>query len=272
MTLRVGQIAYANCAPFFHHLRACGFREEIVSGVPADLNRLLASGGIDLSPSSSFEYARSWRDYLLLPDLSISSYGPVRSVCLFAAQPPEELRGEIVVTAESATSVNLLQVLLKEYLGNPEVTLVPESGPVEAVIARGSAALLIGDRALRAAQKPPAGCGVYDLGELWWQATGLPFVFALWIVRRAAAEREPAALRQVQQQLGCALDRALADLPALAAEAPESGWMGEAALITYWRCMSYSLDAEQRAGLELFFRLCQRHGLLAEAPELHFLT
>jgi chorismate dehydratase len=271
VTLRVGQIAYANCAPFFQHLRACGFREEIVSGVPAELNRLLAAGGIDLSPSSSFEYARSWRDYLLLPDLSISSRGPVRSVCLFAAQSPKELRGEIVVTAESATSVNLLQVLLKEYLGNPPVTLVPESGPVEAVIARGGAALLIGDRALRAAQKPPAGCGVYDLGELWWQATGLPFVFALWIVRRAAAAREPAALRQVQQQLGCSLARALADLPGLATHAPEGEWMGEEALVAYWRSMTYRLDAEHLAGLELFFAHCVRHGLLAETPELHFL-
>ncbi|HBT83204.1 MAG: hypothetical protein A2091_02930 [Desulfuromonadales bacterium GWD2_61_12] len=272
MTLRVGQIAYANCAPFFQHLRACGFREKIVSGVPAELNRLLACGDIDLSPSSSFEYARSWRDYLLLPGLSISSRGPVRSVLLFAAQPPRQLRGEIVVTAESATSVNLLQVLLQEYLGAPAVTLVAESGPVEAVIARGGAALLIGDRALRAAQQPPAGCGVYDLGELWWQATGLPFVFALWIVRRSSAAREPDALRQVQRQLGCSLDRALANLPALAAEAPERAWMGEAALLAYWRCMAYSLDAEQRAGLELFFRLCLRHGLLAAEPELHFLA
>lgn len=271
MTLRVGHIAYANCAPFFQHLRDCGCTAEIVPGVPAQLNHRLATGEIDLAPSSSFEYARGWRDYCLLPGLCIGSRGPVQSVLLFAAAPLEQLQGEIVVTAESATSVNLLQVLLKEYLGDPRVTLVGESGPVEAVITGGGAALLIGDRALRAAKAPPVGCRIYDLGELWWQSTGLPFVFALWIVRRAVAHRQSAALRTVQQQLGASLDRALSDLPALAAAAREREWMGEGALVAYWRSMTYRLDDEHRAGLEHFFALCLRHGLLTEEPELYFL-
>ena len=136
MTLRVGHIAYANCVPFFHHLRDCGFSGEIVPGVPAALNAQLASGAIDLAPSSSFEYARNWQHYRLLPDLSISACGPVRSVLLFAPRPPAQLAGaEIVLSAESATSVNLLQVLLREFHGNPPLTLTTESEPAEAVIA-----------------------------------------------------------------------------------------------------------------------------------------
>lgn len=84
MSLTVGHITYANCVPFFRHLQDSGFCGRIVQGVPAQLNALLAAGQIDLSPSSSFEYARNWRDYLLLPDLSISASGPVKSVLLFS--------------------------------------------------------------------------------------------------------------------------------------------------------------------------------------------
>ena len=77
MTLTVGHIAYANCVPFFHYLRASGFDGRIVAGVPSELNRMLAAGAIDLAPSSSFEYGRNWRNYLLLPGHSISSCGLV---------------------------------------------------------------------------------------------------------------------------------------------------------------------------------------------------
>lgn len=94
MNLSVGHITYANCAPFFHYLDSSGFSGRIVPGVPSHLNRLLAEGEIDISPSSSFEYARGWRQYLLLPGQSISSRGPVQSVLLFSSRPLEELAGE----------------------------------------------------------------------------------------------------------------------------------------------------------------------------------
>ncbi len=270
MNLVVGHIAYTNCAPFFHHLRAAGFGGEIVSGVPAHLNRLLAAGSIDVSPCSSFEYGRNWRDYLLLPGFSISTRGPVRSVLLFSPRPLAELEGmQIALTGESASSVNLLKILLQEFIGLRKVTYAIPETPVEKGIAAGGSALLIGDRALKMAQSYPAA-GIYDLGELWYRYTGLPFVFALWILRRTAAQEKAAQVGQLLVQLDNARRQAFADLPGLAAVVPERGWMSEAGLVDYWRTMSYGLEAEQIRGLELFFSLCQRLGLLPELPELHF--
>ncbi|RMF42965.1 MAG: futalosine synthase, partial [Deltaproteobacteria bacterium] len=78
MNLRVGHISYLNCVPFFADLRRQGFDGEIVCGVPAQLNAMLAAGEIDLCPSSSFEYGRAAQDYLLLAGQSISSIGPVQ--------------------------------------------------------------------------------------------------------------------------------------------------------------------------------------------------
>lgn len=269
MTLTIGHITYANCAPFFHYLPAAGFSGKIVPGVPSRLNQMLAGGELDASPSSSFEYARNWQEYLLLPGHSISAFGPVKSVLLFSPRPLEELRGaEIALTGESATSVNLMRILLKEFLGHGEVNCRVPERPVEELLAEGSPALLIGDRALRAALG--ASGNVYDLGELWYRFTGLPFVFALWIIRREVAQVKRQEVVALLRQLSTARARAFASLDAVAAATPERRWMGEAGLIDYWRCMSYELDERHLAGLRHFFTLAVKYGLLSAQPEIRF--
>ena len=101
--LTLGHIPYLNCVPFFHFLKQEGFQGELVSGVPAELNRMLQTGQLDVSPSSSFEYARNYQDYLLLPGHSISSFGKVQSVLLFSPVELAELDGQqIAITGESA--------------------------------------------------------------------------------------------------------------------------------------------------------------------------
>jgi chorismate dehydratase len=271
MALRIGHIAYANCVPFFHYLRQCGFSGEIRSGVPSELNALLAAGEIDLSPSSSFEYGRNAGNYLLLPGHSISSCGPVQSVLLFSPLPLESLGSTpIDLTIESATSINLLKLLLGEFLGQDPCCCRPAAQPAEEIAAQGGSVLIIGDRALRTSRQLRGKTNIYDLGELWWRFTGLPFVFALWIVRAAIVEQEAPALRLLQQQLAQSRQQAFADLPLLAAQTPERQWMGEAALVDYWRAMSYDLTPRHQAGLNLYFALCVRHGLLKEEPLLRF--
>lgn len=272
MTLTVGRISYVNTIPFFHHLAQTGFAGRVIDGVPADLNARLAAGELDLSPSSSFEYALHWRDYLLLPGHSISSWGPARSVLLFSRLPLGEIAaGEVALTGESATSVNLCKVLFKEFCGASEVNCRVSSTPVEELIARGGSALLIGDRALRTACTRPEGIKVFDLGELWYRFTGLPFVFALWIVRRRVFIACPQAILEFRSQLDRALSLAFADLAGMAAAVAAESPLSADELVTYWRdSMSYALTAKHLAGLRLFFSLCCKHGLLAEEPELRF--
>ncbi len=270
MTLRVGHIAYANCIPFFHYLAECGFAGETVPGVPSRLNTMLAEGRIDLSPSSSIEYGRNGTDYLLLPDFSISAHGAVQSVLLFSDRPLEHLaKIPITVTGESATSICLLRILLKEFLGFTAPGEIRPGGSVEEHIAAGGTGLLIGDRALQASLAGLAPW-VFDLGELWWRFTGLPFVFALWIVHRRSAEPKSAELVLFQKQLRCSLHGALSDPEGTAARVPGYGWFGTERLAAYWRSMDYDFSEAHRRGLELFFRLAVKHRLLSQVPELRF--
>lgn len=271
MTLKLGRIDYLNCVPFFHYLSQCGFSGNTIAGVPAELNEMLAQGSIDVSPSSSFEYGRSFRDYVLLPHHSISALHSVKSVLLFSPVAIEHLEGQcIYLTGESATSVNLLRVLLRAYYGWSDVKCrVPEQ-PIEELLHAQHPVLLIGDRALKAASKYAGQGYQYDLAQLWSQFTSLPFVFALWIVRRQSLSTLSGELLQLEKQLEASRKMAFADLAGLAKTVQGKEWITAEQLVDYWQAMSYDLDEQHVQGLTLFFQLCVEYEYLAEMPEISF--
>jgi chorismate dehydratase len=270
--LRIGQIEYANCTPLFHVLReqfpCSGY--DFVSGVPAELNRMLLAGEIDVCPSSSIEYAYHPDRYTILPQLSISSVGAVASVLLFSKVPIEKLDcRKIRLSSESATSVNLLKILLGQRFGcscNYE-TARPDAAVIDGDV---SALLLIGDAALRTSFKNP-DLYVYDLGGLWYSWTGVPFVFALWLCRNEVAEA--AELQGLARHLIHAKELVPGRLEQIAACAKEIGWMGQEQLLAYWRDnISYQLDERAQAGLMLYYTKCFECGLIAAVPSLKFST
>lgn len=270
--LRIGQIEYANCTPLFHVLReqfSCsGY--EFVAGVPAELNRRLLAGEIDVCPSSSIEYAYHPDRYRILPHLSISSIGAVASVLLFSKLPVEQLDGrKICLSSESATSVNLLKILLAQRFGCSCTYEVARPGTT---IAGGdsSALLLIGDSALRMSIQTQ-DLFVYDLGEMWYAWTGHPFVFALWLCRNEVAE--DGELKDLARRLVQAKERVPGCLDQIAAGSKEAAWMGRDHLLAYWRDnISYHLDEHAQAGLKLYYSKCFECGLIDADPALHFVS
>lgn len=268
--LRIGEIEYANCTPLFHVLReqypCSGY--EFVSGVPAELNRMLLAGEIDVCPSSSIEYANHPERYRILPNLSISSVGAVASVLLFSKLPVEELNGrKIRLSSESATSVNLLKILLVERFGcscryevvRPGTTVAEDDS---------SALLLIGDSALRASFDA-SGLFVYDLGEMWYSWTGYPFVFALWLCRKEVCEMEE--FKNLVRQLLRAKELVPEALERIVMHTKEAAWMGHDRVLSYWRDnISYQLDERAQAGLLLYYIKCFENGLIHAVPELLF--
>ncbi len=274
MSLNVGRITYLNCAPFFHYLEEMGFAGEVTAGVPSDLNRQLFEGTIDVCPSSSFEYALHSQDYCFLPDLSISSVGPVQSVLWFVSRDASALEGgEIFLTGESATSINLLKVIMQEFCRVDNVSYRVPDVPIEAVLEQGESALLIGDRALRAARSfRRDDMQVVDLGQIWYQYTGLPFVFALWIARCDAAKAMPEEMQRLAAQLQMARMMAFDRLDELAEELAPSSGMSVVELKTYWQTVSYELTDGHLEGLKLYFTLCHKYGLLDTVPEFHLFS
>ena len=85
MRPRVGHIQFINCFPLFYGLIEKKFLLEIdlIKGNPSDLNRMLQENLLDLAPIPSIAYARNYRDYVLMPDISVSCDGEVKSIFFF---------------------------------------------------------------------------------------------------------------------------------------------------------------------------------------------
>lgn len=110
--------------------------------------------------------------------------------------------------------------------------------------------LAIGDEALR------LGAGDLhpyrlDLGEAWHSWTGLPFVFALWVIRRESAERLSGSLRTTMEVLAAAKHWGRTHLDHVCAVAEQRGIVGSEELQVYYRCLGYDLRHRERDGLNL---------------------
>ena len=170
--MRVGRIEFVNCFPLYHHfageLAARGVGAEIVEGYPAALNEMLVDGAIDVTLSSSIAFARNADEQVLLPQVSISSFGAVDSIQLFARTPLAQIR-RVALTEKSATSICLLKVLCREWGIEPE--FAPRRGPLSEVLEDFDALLLIGDEALHLL-RVEAYPHHFDLGAEWKSVTG----------------------------------------------------------------------------------------------------
>lgn len=270
--LRIGEINYLNCTPLFSTLRR-DFPEsdyQFVTGHPAELNAKLRSGEIDLCPSSSIEYARNPDFYRILPDLSISSKGPVRSVLLFSKLPIDSLDGAAIgLTSESETSVILLKILLSLKYSFTNSYSKVEFSDLE-LVPHHDALLLIGDRALIGASKK-SGWHIYDLGELWYTFTGRPFVFALWLLREDVLSRSADEVQLLHERLVASKLKALESFAAIAATLKQTIWTNSQFLISYWKVISYDLTQDHIEGLQLFYRAAAECGFIESEPQLRLL-
>jgi chorismate dehydratase len=178
--LVIGGVPFGVGAPLLAGLdRAPGVR--LVLEPPRRLVALLRAGALDAALVSSIEAFRR-PGYLVAPGLAIACHGPVRSVRAFLRTPPADVR-TAAVDSGSETSVALLRILLVRRHGarlERVVDLEPSLAPAGA---GADVALLIGDAGLHA---DPGGLAVLDLGEEWSAWKGLPFVFALWLLRDEA--------------------------------------------------------------------------------------
>ncbi len=267
--LKLGKIGFLNVLPVYHPLESgiVPHPFAIIPGVPSALNAMTAAGDLDISPVSSIEYGRHADRYYLVPDLSISSFGEVKSVLLLSRAPVERLSGrKILMSSQSHTSVGLLKILCRLRFG---IEPVFEAGSFSHHAAGEipDACLLIGDEALRIGRS-----GLYphilDLGAEWFDWTGLPFVYAVWVIRRKAVEEWGGSIAQAVDSLLRAKKWGQAHLESICAEAARAGLLGAPELDQYYRCLRYDLKEREQRGLELFFARLFEIGELLEAPGL----
>jgi chorismate dehydratase len=262
--MKIGRIPYINCYPVYGAIDRGVVRldAELVDGVPTDLNRRMGAGELDISVVSAVEYARQAERYLLLPDLAISCDGPVRSVMLFSKRPAGELGGRsLIVSRSSMTSVALLELLF-ENVWHARPRFVPGDAEVKDVVVDNAsdaeARLVIGDAALvlgsNHRERYPF---VYDLGQMWKEWTGQPFVFAVWVAQRSTNVKDALL---AHAGLIVSRDWGLRHLPELAEQAHQATGVERSVCREYLSGLDYGLSYPHLAGLTEFYRRLVERG------------
>jgi chorismate dehydratase len=234
--ITLGRVQYKNTLPLFYKFNLPFV--QIVEGTPSRLAQLLDAGLIKGGILSSFYYIQNQHLYYLVPDISISSFGKSGSVLLFSKKPLKEIE-RVKPSGESLTSNFLTYSLFRKFLGK-RITLVRDSA---------DAFLLIGDKALQPSlrEKYPY---VYDIGELWYKHTGLPAVFALFIVPKVWANSHPQQFAELSLSLINSRERFFKDLTHLPLEED---------IKDYLKGLDYRFREEHLKSLELMEKLFREY-------------
>jgi chorismate dehydratase len=253
--IRIGKINFTNVWPIFHNFDVVGLGEQIemISQVPTELNEGMALGNIDMGPISSFAYAENYEQYFLFPDLSVSSYGRVNSILLFHRKPLKEIKfGNIALPTTSATSVNLLKIIMTKFLSEkPTYFFAPPS--LDDMMVEADAALLIGDDAIKA-NWHNQDYEVTDLGELWRSFTGHWMSFAVWAIRKNTAKQYPELVEKVFLAFQQSKQISLRDPSSMITEAQTKLGGDKNYWYDYFSQLCYDFGALQREGLELYYK------------------
>lgn len=241
---RLGAVPYLNARPLTLDLAGDpALSETLTFAAPSALAGHMRAGRLDaaLLPSafllSSSGDAGTGPEMWAVDGVGIGSDGPVRSVLLFCRRKPAKVRS-FAKDPDSLTSNALARILLEEASG---------ASPVSAPPAKADAVLAIGDRALQGLPGPWEE--ILDLGEAWKRLTGLPFVYALWILGAPEAD----LARRLRQAAARGQDRER--LEAIAGkEGPRLGLSPAEALSYLQDNIRYALGERERAGLRDFLR------------------
>lgn len=287
-TPRISASSYSNTAPLiwsFLYGSQHGGVELILDNAPARSAELLAQDRVDaaLVPVIAYQQLDGIR---VVPDVCVGAMQRARSVCVVTRGKDLPDVRSVALDTSSRTSVVLTKIVFREFLGfEPEWRNAEPD--IDRMLSETDAALLIGDPALSIAESSNTQCGTrrdeptdpasssdsafhtphsalrkFDLAELWHKHTGLGFVFAMWMTKRGAAGIDFAAAR----------DEGLEHIPEIVSNyLPQIG-LGEIELTKYLsQCITYQVGESMQAGMELYFELGAKCGLIESAKPIRYL-
>ncbi len=245
----IGKIPYLNSVPFYSHFEKRQFR--ILPVAPRRMGELSSKELIDAGLFSLMSYFEQETN-LELMNYCIATRDQVKSVMLFSKEGWNGLEGKTIgITDDTATSVRLLQVLLKKKYGVNATFERMHSGVND--YSNFDAVLLIGDEALRRNKYGLPGFElVFDLAREWYEWQKLPFVFAVWALKKSSSVEKKTELRQLLQS---SLEKSEAALETIGALHGKRIGFTPNETKEYLEGFSYRLGEREREAMEIFRKL-----------------
>lgn len=253
----IGKIPYLNSVPFYAHFEKRQFR--ILPVAPRRMGELSSKELIDAGPFSLMNYFAQ-KNTLELMNYCIATRDQVKSVMLFSKEGWAGLEGKkIGITDDTATSVRLLQVLLRKKYGVQATFVRMHSGVNDH--SEFDAVLLIGDEALRRNKYGLPGFElVFDLAREWYEWQKLPFVFAVWALKKSLPLERKTELRQLLQ---FSLEKSEAALDSIGALHGIRIGLTPNETKEYLEGFSYRFGEREREAMEVFRKLLEEVAVTA---------
>lgn len=229
---RVGCVPYLNARPLLE-----GLPFPVRKLVPAQLHEVFLADELDVGLLSSIDVICKAQAEVV-DGVSISSKGDVYSVVLAYEGDLKDVH-KVALDPASHTSNALLRIVLEEFHG-----MTPEYVQLTDKESDCAPCLMIGDRAIKTRNRTSIASVRYlDLGGEWFRRTGLPFVFAMWELRKEFTEKSSLseALREARNQ-------GVHEIPKIAALEDDPAF-AEGYLLNHIR---YDLGDEEKRGLLAF--------------------
>jgi len=245
----IGKIPYLNSAPFYENIERRQFK--ILPVTPRRMGVLSLQGQLDAGLFSLMDYFRQ-RAKLESLDYCIATRDQVKSVLLFSNHGWKYLDGKkIGIIDDSATSVKLLEVLLKKKYGVKASLYRMNSGVND--YTKYDAVLLIGDEALRSRKYGLAGFEIiYDLATEWYEWKKLPFVFAIWAVKKTMTQDKKDELKGIIRQ---SLESAEENYEAVGQLLAKRINLTDEEMVDYLSGFNFRVGVRERAAIDGFYKL-----------------
>jgi chorismate dehydratase len=269
--ISLGKISYINASPVYYGLDN-GLLPDwltMVPDVPSALNHQIITDQIEISPISAAFYAMNHEKLLLLPDLSISCHGNVLSVLCASNYALDDLDHKTVMfSQESASAASFLKMIFSQRQVYPDFKVGPV-GDIDLIPSGVDAVMVIGDTALTQPwQERYVHC--FDLGGIWYEMTGLPFVFAVWVVRESFAKRYPEQVGQVLDLLHASKKQGYAHIEDVIFAGTQKLKLSHSLIKRYYDLLICDLDPLKIKAMKIFFESLYEQDILDTPAKVRF--
>lgn len=270
-TPRISASSYSNTAPLiwsFLYGSNRGKYEMILDNAPARSAQLLSEKRVDaaLVPVIAYQFIE---DLQLFPNVCVGAREKVRSVCLVTKGEDLEQVKTVSLDISSKTSVALTKIIFREFLGfepvwkDSEPNLEKMLGESDCALLIGDPALVISDLGMRIADFEVRK---FDLASLWKSYTNFGFVFAMWMANTEKIE----IAKQID--FAQARDEGLRHLDEIISNYESEIHLSHQDFRDYLtENVAFTIDDSMHKGLQLYFQLAQKNGLIEKAKPLRFI-
>lgn len=258
-TKRIGTSLHLCCDPL---TRSLAGRYALTADSSPGNARKLRERELDAAFLSPLEYARHSSDFLIVPEVAVSSSGEESSIVLYVKKSIRAI-GTLAADPAGASEIILARLVLAEEF-DAAPSIVPVSGGLGTMLDRADAALLIGDAALR---ESAPGRETLNVVEEWYELSGLPYVHGFWCARESELNRDDLA------SLVSGRAEGEGSLTEIAGEAPRAHRLPDlspADAERYLRFFTYEFTPDAAAGLREFMQYAYYHGTLQDIPDVNF--